>query len=216
MVVPALTSDDVRERLSFARLRQSELLALNGGDFLGADPHYRQQLTQEFFFHLVGAIEVLAQYVNEARSLGLSIEDVSPRSVIAALPPGDALGDAISGLYANTRPGRPVPVDPYSDDGVLYRIWNYRHQVTHRRRQPFQLNIVIEATLGLGGVQRRARWRGLFARRRPRPPDRGRSAHLILDPRQAAHAPSERPVAEELLHMLALVAGRCENALALA
>jgi hypothetical protein len=57
----ALTAEDVRERLGFARRRKDELIVLNGGNLPSADPHHRQQLVQEFFFHLVGAIEVLAK-----------------------------------------------------------------------------------------------------------------------------------------------------------
>jgi hypothetical protein len=36
-----LTPDDVHERLGFARERIGDLVALNGGDLLGADPHER-------------------------------------------------------------------------------------------------------------------------------------------------------------------------------
>jgi hypothetical protein len=81
MASPALTADEVRERIGFARRRKDELILLNGGDLLGADPHYRQQFVQEFFFHLVGAIEVLAQLVNEPRHLRLDVEDVSAPKV---------------------------------------------------------------------------------------------------------------------------------------
>ena len=66
-----LKPEDVRERLSFAEKRLKELFALNGGNLAGADGSERQQLLQEFFFHLVGATEVLAQFVNEVRSLGI-------------------------------------------------------------------------------------------------------------------------------------------------
>ena len=77
MAHPPLEPEDVRERLRFAAVRRDDLLALNDGDFLGADADERQQLVQEFFFHLVGAIEVLAQLVNDARGLGLSVDDTS-------------------------------------------------------------------------------------------------------------------------------------------
>jgi hypothetical protein len=216
-----LAADDVRERLGFARRRKEELLALNGGDFLGADPQYRQQLVQEFFFHLVGAIEVLAQLVSEARNLGIHIEDASARRVSKDLPPGDALQAALAALYANTR--QPVPSDLYNDDGVMYRIWNYRHQVTHRRRQPFHLNVVIGTAIdfgpGLHGRRREFlhRLREFLYRRNPHPttPASARSAHLVLDPRQPQGVPSKDSVPDELERMLELTSTRCEAALAL-
>jgi hypothetical protein len=228
MAHPPLTADDVRERLGFARRRKEELLALNGGDFLGADPQYRQQLVQEFFFHLVGAIEVLAQLVNEARNLGIPIEDASARRVSKDFPQGDALQAALAALYVNTR--QPVPSDLYSDDGVMYRIWNYRHQVTHRKRQPFHLNVVIGTAIdfgpGLRGRWRefRYRWREFLHRLReflhrrsphPTTPASARSAHLVLDPRQSQGVPSKDSVPDELERMLDLTSTRCESALAL-
>src|SRR5947208_17174589 len=103
-----LTADDVQERLSFARRRVADLLVLNGGDLLGADPHERQMLIQEVFFHLVGAIEVFAQLVNEQRNLSQSSEDVSVSKIAGWLPAGDPLIDAVDDLYANPR-GQPLP-----------------------------------------------------------------------------------------------------------
>jgi hypothetical protein len=211
-----LTAEEVRERLGFARRRKEELIALNSGDFLGADPHYRQQLVQEFFFHLVGSIEVLAQFVNEARNLDFDIEDASARVVIKALPQGDGLRAALEALYANTRPGQPVPSDLYSDEGLMYRIWNYRHQVTHRRRQPFHLNVVIGTAIDFGrGL--RGRWRKCRHRRNPDPATQApsRSAHLTLDPREPQEVPSKDSVPDELERMLELTSTRCEAALAL-
>lgn len=160
----ALTAEDVRERLSFARRRKEELIGLNGGDLPGADPHFRQQLVQEFFFHLVGAIEVLAQLVNEARNLGLGVEDASSKEVIKRLLQADVLRAPFALLYANTR--ERAPSNPYSDEGLIYRIWNYRHQVTHRRRQPFQFNIGISTAIDFGGGIR-GRWREFRYRRAP-------------------------------------------------
>lgn len=218
MAHPALTAEEVRERLGSARRRKEELLALNGGDLPGADPLYRQQLVQEFFFHLVGAIDVLAQLVNEARNLGLDVEDASVSRVIQKLPQGDGLRAALAALYANTRRGRSVPIDLYSDEGIIYRIWNYRHQVTHRRRQPFQFNVEIGTAIDFGpGL--RGRWREFRHRRNPAPDTqaRGRSAHLILDPREppGVRTASMYSVPDELERMLELTSTRCDDALAL-
>lgn len=75
--LPPLTPDDVTERLDFARIRRDQLLALHGCELQHADAHERQQLIQEFFFHLLGAVDVLAQLVNERHSLGV-IRSMSP------------------------------------------------------------------------------------------------------------------------------------------
>jgi hypothetical protein len=217
MASPALTADEVRERLGFARRRKEELILLNDGDLPGADPHHRQQLVQEFFFHLVGAIEVLAQLVNEARNLRLDVEDASAPRVIQALPQVDRLRVALEALYANTR-RKPVPSDPYSDEGVIFRIWNYRNQVTHRRRQPFQLNVGIGTVIDFGpGL--RGRWREFRHRRHPDPDTLApaSSAHLTVDPRDppGVRTASMYSIPDEFERMLELIATRCEGALAL-
>ncbi len=134
MPLPLLTPDDVTERLRFARIRRDQLLALNGGDLQHADPHERQQLIQEFFFHLLGSVDVLAQLVNDQHSLGLDSEHVTIGYIQDKLS-GDPLESNMHGLYASTR-GRPLPADPYSDEGYIFRAYNYRHLVTHRRRFP--------------------------------------------------------------------------------
>jgi hypothetical protein len=115
---------------------------LNGGDLPGADANERQQLTQEAFFHLVGAIEVFAQLANERRNLRRLSEDVSISKLATTswLQPSDPLKAQATALYANTR--HPAPAaDPYSGDGLMWRIWNYRHQVTHRRANPFLMKL---------------------------------------------------------------------------
>jgi hypothetical protein len=210
-----LTPEDVWERLDFARRRKDELLALNGGDLPGADPHDRQQLVQEFFFHLVGAIEVLVQLVNEARDLALDVEAVSVPKVCWRLSEADVLRAPLAALYANTRRD-PMPGDPYSTEGLVYRIWNYRHQVTHRRRQPFLFKIGLGMAIDFGqGL--RGRWRELKHRLKPDPNTQaaGRSAHLIIDPREPVdeRTGSMYSVPEELETMLQLVSAKCEAAL---
>jgi hypothetical protein len=218
IVHPRLTAEDVRERLGFARRRKEELLALNAGDLAGADAQYRQQLTQEFFFHLVGAIEVLARLANEARGIGLDAEVASMPTVKQEIPSGDPLRAALDDLYVAVR-RNPSPDDPYSDDGYLFRIWNYRHQVTHRRRQPFLFNVGVGTAIDFGpGL--RGRWRALRHVLRPDPATQaaGRSAHFILDPREApaVRTASAFSIPNELERMLALVSTRCERALAAA
>jgi hypothetical protein len=121
-------------RLASAERRLDELLALNGGDLGGADPYERQQLFQEFFFHLIGAIEFLARYVNEKRSLSILPEDVSVPVVVRKLG-NDSLAPKLKRLYADVRKTQ-MP-DPYSDSGYVYRAWVYRNLVTHRRPVPW-------------------------------------------------------------------------------
>lgn len=134
--MPPIKYDDVEERFNFAKTRSEELFSLNSGDIAGADGHYRQQLVQEFFFHLLGALDLFAQYVNEQRSMSFDQDQVSIGQIHDKFRATDPLDAAIRALYAN--PKRTVmPADPYGDDGYLYRAYNYRHQVTHRRRNPF-------------------------------------------------------------------------------
>lgn len=160
---------------------------------------------------------MLAQFVNEARDLGLDVEDASAAAVIHALPQGDVLRAALAALYANTRRAKAAPSDPYSDEGVIYRIWNYRHQVTHRRRQPFQFNVGIGTAIDFGpGL--RGRWREFRHRPNPDPTRPPSAARTILDPRQppGVRTASMHAVPDELERMLELVSTRCEAALALA
>jgi len=175
--------NDVRERLTFAERRLSELLALNGGDLPGADPSYRQQLVQEFFFHLVGATEVLAQLVNEVRGLELDSEAASIRTAVQQLPSSDPIRSRLSFLHTTVR-NRPLPPNPYTDEGYIFRILNYRHQVAHRKRNPFLFRVGSS------------------------PP-----ASFILDPRDpvASRSPSTRSVQDEMQHMLQLVRDKCED-----
>lgn len=179
-----MSDDDVRERLSFALRRLQELLNLAGGDLAGANGSDRQQLVQEFFFHLVGATEVLAQLVNEVRGIELDSEAVTVWKVSAKLPEGDAVKSNLEGLYERTR-GLPVPKDPYDETGYIFRILNYRHQVTHRRRNPFNFTVPTRET------------------------------RLMLDPRMEKPDPSKKTAQDELNHMFRLIKRRCMKVLEL-
>jgi hypothetical protein len=216
--MPTLNDDDVRARLGYARARIDDLLRLNRGDLPGADGHERQRLTQEVFFHLVGSIEVFAQLVNERRNLGQSSEDVSISKLALWLPAGDPLLQHVDGLYMNTRTAAPAS-DVYSGDGLMYRIWNYRHQVTHRFANPFQMRMVL-------GSERRSVRRGFWSWTDPlrrshgsvTPPDR--SGHFLLDPRQPLDPNdqdknvSQHNVRVEVDAMYTLVKDRLEAAIA--
>src|SRR3989442_15636675 len=128
----------VLEKIDFAKRRLADLVAL--GDRFFSHPPERRQPTEEFFFHTVGAVEMVAQLVNQGRGLGKSTEMVSPSSVAAALPAGDPIVHLLAALCANPKK-EPMPPDPYGDAGYIWRLWNYRHQVNHRGRNPFDFSI---------------------------------------------------------------------------
>lgn len=180
-----MINGSVAPRLESAQRRFSDLLALNGGNMAGADAWERHQLVQEFFFHLIGAIEVLAQVVNEEKSLGIDFEDVTVRKVHDKLPAGDLIAAPLSLLYVRTR-REAVPPDPYTDDAYIFRVYNYRHQVTHRGTNPFLFKIGAS------------------------PP-----ASFMLDPRDDNRGPSVKPVQEDMQRMLDVVNQRCDSVLAL-
>lgn len=177
--------ETVLARLSFAKTRLGELLDLNGGNLRGAKADDRDRLTMEFFFHAVGATEFLAQLVNERCTLGLDPESVSVLDVAANPKTPASIASTIQSLYARTR-NVPLPADPYTDDALIYRIVNYRHQVNHRGRNPFLIRMGAEPPFS-----------------------------LILDPRDVDRKPSEKPIQEELTRMLKLVTMRCEQVLTL-
>lgn len=134
-----MVPESVRQKLGFARARLADLEVLIKENRLGAEPDARQQLTQEFFFHLVGATEYLAQLVNERRSLRLRPEYVAVHKVAKKLDPSDLLLVPLEGLSADTR--RTFPADPYSEEGLIYRTINYRNEVAHRNTNPFHFEL---------------------------------------------------------------------------
>jgi hypothetical protein len=129
--------DAVKDRLSFARRRLKDLeeLTRDDGDLGGADPKERQQLIQEFFFHLLGATEFLAQVVNTSKSLRIDMENVTIKQVCNTL-----INDPIKTILEKLHPptyNQPLPSDPYSDEGCHYRIVVYRNRVSHHGDNPF-------------------------------------------------------------------------------
>jgi hypothetical protein len=132
----AVTPDDVRQRFRFAGRRLEDIHHLNGGNFAGAPADDKHQLVQEFFFHLGAALELAAQLVNTELQLGLSSDKVTLARVIASVPATHNALAHLQALYAKPR-HHPMPADPYSDNGIVWRAYNYRHQVTHRSRNPF-------------------------------------------------------------------------------
>lgn len=204
-----LSASDVSDRLDSAAIRLEELLALDSprrwrwfGSRLraeglaGADARIRLRLAQEFLFHAIGAVDAVAQIVNDRRGLGL--DDATIRSVTARiedLNPVDPLLPVIGGLGQRTRE-RPVPTPPYTDDALLFRAMLYRHSVIHAHVHPF----VFVAGGGRDDV------------------------HLRIDPRVGVNDPpygpngniSTAPASGELRRILALCRARTTGVLAVA
>jgi hypothetical protein len=101
----------------------------------------------------------------------------------------------------------------------MYRVWNYRHQVTHRRANPFLIK------LELGGERRSPRRGSWFStdlrhglwRSAPAP---DRSGHFLIDPRFPLDPDDqEQNVSQQTVHtevdaMFVLVEERLEAAIA--
>ena len=133
-------SDASKDRLQFAERRLNDLRVLNNGDIAGAPHEERQQPIQEFFFHLVGAIDFLAQHINVARELGLDAEAVTVQKVCAKLGEADPVGQLLKTLHPRTQ-GRKLPADPYSVEGSHFRILLLRNYVCHLGHNPFLFRV---------------------------------------------------------------------------
>ena len=184
-----MVPETVEQKLRFARVRLADLITLIQDNRLAADPDARHLVTQEFFFHAVGATEYLAQLVNERRALLLGVEKVAVYKVareIERRDPADPLLAPLRGLSADTR-RTPLPADPYSDEGLVYRTVNYRNEVAHRSTNPF--HFVLSAG--------------------------PKVAFLWLDPRDHARGQSARPVDTDLSSMLEVVDQGCRTVLGL-
>lgn len=137
-------TDDVENRLFFAKRRLEELESLNKGDLAGAKSRDRQQLVQEFFFHLVGAIYFLMPLINNSRNLGLSNDGTHPRAVYDELGTSDPIKPILDKLFPRIGRGsnrRLLPRDPYSEEGCHFRILIYRHWITHEKRNPWHFSV---------------------------------------------------------------------------
>ena len=190
LIPPPIKQEDVFERLDFAKKRLDELLLLNTGNLPSAEASLRQQLFQEFFFHVVGATEVLAQLINQQINLGYELEDVNIHSVVKRLPDNDPIKTQIYSLDVKTKKTQ-VPADPYSDEGYIYRLFNYRNQVTHRGRNPLFIGESYRRTFIIPGEM------------------------LAIDPRGPKIEPSNKPAREELPYMMELIRDKCQRTLSL-
>jgi hypothetical protein len=180
-----INKDSINNRLFFSNRRLSELKQLNNGDIAGADIKERQQLIQEFFFHLVGSIEFLLQLINDSKQFGIEIEDVNIRSVCSNLPGSDPLKTLLNQLHPTTR-NRYLTVDPYSDEGCHFRIMVFRHRVCHHGDNPFFFR--------LGSLPK---------------------SSLFIDPRNRNMGGSEKAVFDELEKFWNLIYDKCQRAIQL-
>ena len=171
----------VNDRLFFAKRRLEELQRLNNGDIAGADPRDRQQLIQEFFFHLVGAIEFLAQVINNSLKLNIPAEEVSARKVFAHLNNDDPIKPLLDELYPQTH-GKKLPPNSYSDKASHFRILVLRHWVCHHGDNPFFFRI--------GSMP---------------------ESSLFLDTRDRSLNGSQKPAIDELNHFWKLVDSKCQQ-----
>src|SRR6478735_4653792 len=184
-----MVPESVTSKLVFATVRLDGIRDLLVRGQLSAEPELRQQLAQELFFHAVGATEYLAQLVNDRRSLGLTPDKVVVHKVaasLAAVSPSDPLAKCLVGLSANTAKN-PLPVDPYSDDGLIYRLINYRNEVAHRNANPFHFRMSAGP----------------------------RRAYLSLDPRGSTLGTSTVSADADMANMLAVVERGCALAMSL-
>lgn len=178
--------DTVKESLLFAHRRLDELKTLNNGDLANAKPEDRQILTQEFLFHLVGAVEILAQVINKQRNLGLDPERAGVRSVSCRLEMNDPVRSLLSQLYPTTRSKDqrwlPLPRDPYSHEGRFFRIIILTQWVNHCGENPFNSRRGAEAKVS-----------------------------LILDPRNPSAGDSKLDAIDELETFWSLVNQKCQQ-----
>jgi hypothetical protein len=176
----------VNDSLLFAQRRLNELTTLNNGDLVGAKSEDRQILIQEFFFHLVSAIEILAQVINKQRNLGLDPERAGVRTVSCRLPTGDPIKHLLGLLYPTVRSGDqrwlPLPRDPYSVEGSHFRIVILNHWVNHCGENPIHFRKGAEP-----------------------------KASLVLDPRVPSAGNSKRAVIDELETFWSLVNDKCRR-----
>lgn len=134
-----MVPESVVTKLAYAESRLDGLRQLINQNTLAADALGRQQLLQEFCFHAVGATDYVAQLVNEDRALSIlkskaSVETVA--SKLARLDYCDPAWKPLTSLVAKPS-SQPLPEDPYSSAGMVYRLINYRNEVVRRDTNPF-------------------------------------------------------------------------------
>lgn len=134
------------------------------------------------FFHLVSAVDILAQFINKKRVLGLRYDKVSVRRVLQNLGVSDPIRTWLTELHPYTR-GKPLPLNPYSDEGFHFRMLVFRHWVNHWGENPFCIRVGDETQPHIS---------------------------LFLDPRNPSLGGSKFPAIEELEKFWGLVNDKCK------
>ena len=174
--------ETIFEKLEYAKRRLNDLGCLIDQNLLGSKASERQQLIQEFFFHLIGAADFIAQLVNEHLELRIKPYKVNISRVVEKIHHGnssDPLIPALKALYVNLGKD-PFPDDLRSDDAYIHRAYIYRHYVTHNNREPFHF---------VSGE---------------------RTAYLDVDPNNPDKGQSEYGLKEDLNSMFKIMKQRCE------
>jgi len=175
----------VNDSLSFALRRLDELKRINNGNISSAQPQERQILIQEFFFHLVSAIDKLAQVINQSRTLNIPINQVSYPQICRRLRQTDPIRPLIALLHPETQHNRqwvPLPQNPYSEESSHFRILVFRHWVNHTGVNPFHFRWGAEP-----------------------------NTSLVLDPRDRSLGASKLAAMDELESFWNLVNDKCEQ-----
>ena len=108
-----MVKDSVDDKLSFAKKRLDEICHLVTENKISVDANLRQQLAHEFFFHLIGAVEYLAQLVNETKSLGVESNEVLVHKISDKLKQANSSDPIISildSLAVNTKKNLSLPI----------------------------------------------------------------------------------------------------------
>lgn len=139
----------------------------------------------------------MAQLAGAARGVG-NVDTISMSNIADQLK-GDPLEAPLRDLYVSLRK-TPFPNDPYDDEGYLWRIYNYRHQVTHRGANPFNVQVFLgDAGLSTADVHVA--------------PGRATTIHLFLDPLDPSRGPSRASLADDLQKMIDLIRTRLTAAM---
>ena len=136
----SITIDEVGLRVRFASWRLENLKEVMSVNVTRNRFGERLQLMQEFFFHLVGAREVLALLINERRGLDYDPEKVSIGQIFKSLKADDSIYSMVRELVVDPR-REPFPTDPYTESAYIYRAVLYRNQVAHRHRTPLHIEV---------------------------------------------------------------------------
>jgi hypothetical protein len=181
-----MNRETVFEKLNYARNRLDKIIELYRFEVFFNDPQTRQRVSQEFFFHLTGAVEYLMQYINIQLELEINEKSVTPFKMIETIKVKDKSHNMIRviELFSNNIKECIHLNSPYSNKGMVSRLYVYRNRVAHRGMNPY--NIMIAD---------------------------GISAHLFLDPENPELGNSKNDIIPDLTEMFELVWSQIHEAI---